>query len=221
MTIDWNDKAWNTKINIQAYIRKYGNPPKNMSKMTVEELKEFAKKTERGRAILDIEDELCNECNQNLDNCECIKCRVCINIIPECECETPTLPKEEIIIQDPIPEPPKPPKPQTPPKKQVKVIKKKKIIIRKKSGRMKEDVDMDILITKNKIKLKLFITEKAQKYKEIQQDVLDLLIYITEKYNVVLEDNEKTTLPNIMKKVFTFDKKIQAKILSEVVKHLS
>jgi len=218
MTINWNDVAWKSKVNLQAYIRKYGNPPKNMSKMTIEELRIFAQKTEKGRALLDIEDELCNQCNQNLENCECIKCRVCINIIPECECETPTLPKEDIIIPDPIPEPPKP---QTPPKKQIKVVKKKKIIIRKKSGRTKDDVDVDIIITKNKIKLKLFITEKAQKYKEIQQDVLDLLIYVTEKYNVVLEDNEKTTLPNIMKKVFTFDKKIQSKILSEVVKHLS
>jgi len=50
---------------------------------------------------------------------------------------------------------------------------------------------------------------------------LNLLIYIAEKYNIILEDNEKTTIPNIMKKVYTFDKKIQSKLLNEIVKHIS
>jgi len=57
MTIDWNDKTWKSKVNLQAYIRKYGNPPKGMVKMSFEELFLFAQKTEKGRALLDIEDE--------------------------------------------------------------------------------------------------------------------------------------------------------------------
>ncbi len=92
--INWKSPIWST-INLKAYIRKKGNPIKNMNDMSKTELVKAAACTERARALIEEDDEACKHCKKIIDDCICERCPGCYDVV--CECESIRLVKRFVV----------------------------------------------------------------------------------------------------------------------------
>lgn len=212
--INWDEDVWKHDINLKSYIRKHGNGSVNLNQYNHEQLLKLAKNTERANVLNDIEQQICMYCVTNIDNCTCERCDYCYNTKYECECDDNS--KKSI-------------KSDTQKQEPIEIIEnaepsKKTIIINYNNNvdsakKMNDLANIDIEILSKKIRLKLFILEKSNKFKNqnLNNDIKSLIILIVVNHSIELQDIDKTSIITIFKKIEKLSKTLQLSILQNIL----
>jgi len=237
--IDFNNKKWSRPL-LMNYLRQNGHT--GISKMKKAELKQMAFNTEKGKALQEEENSVCEECKSNIDDCECERCDDCFETSRNCLCvqkqerkqkinqmkmmmkplqnmfqQFTELPKQEVVA---------PPIIEKPKKKIVKKVIKKKperriVTIEEPKIELDDfDIETELQIKALKIKIKLFISDKIENKKSVQQDVFDLLDLILQKHKIILKEEDKKIFPKIFQRIFKETKYTQKTILKDIVIYL-
>lgn len=232
--IDFNEKKW-TISTLKTYLRKNGH--EKLSGKNKPELRRMAFNTEKGKALQEEENSSCGECKKIIDDCECERCHKCFETPRNCLCIQKQERKQKIdkmknvmkplrnIFQQFTEQQKEVATPQVieKPKKKVikKIVKKTKKIVTIEEPEMDIfDVETELQIKALKIKIKLFISDKIENKKSVQQDVFDLLDLILTKHKITLKEEEKEIFPKIFKRIFKESKYKQKTILKDIVIYL-
>ena len=238
--IDFNEKKWNISC-LKTYLRQNGH--EKLSGKNKPELRQMAFNTEKGKALQEEENTLCEQCKKNVDDCECERCDDCFEISRHCLCiqkkerkqkiaqmkkvmnplknmfqQFTETKKQEIVVPPPIIEKPK--------KKVIKKIIKKKPTRKVVTVDLEEpefdefDIETELQLTALKIKIKLFISEKIENKKSVQQDVFHLLDLLLKKHSIILQENEKNIFPKIFQRIYKESLHKQKTILKDIVIYL-
>jgi len=261
--IDFEDKKWTIPV-LKGYLRQNGH--EKLSGKKKGELRQMAFNTEKGKALQEEENSLCEECKKNIDDCECERCDECFEISKNCFCEQKkerkqkmqkvkqammpfqnllqqfSKPKQEIVTPPlKVIEKPKPKKKIV--KKIIKKKQKRKVVsididddlpdlpkltlelqelkIKVEPPKIDEfDIETELQLTALKIKIKLFISEKIENKKSVQQDVFHLLYLLLKKHGIILNENEKTIFPKIFQRIYKEPLYKQKTILKDIVVYL-
>lgn len=236
--IDFDNKKW-TVTTLKTYLRQNGH--EKLSGKKKAELKQMAFNTEKGKALQEEENTQCEECKNNIDDCNCERCEECFETSKNCFCVQKSERKQKIKqmkqmmkplqnmfqqftelqnqnIEDPIIEKPK--------KKVIKKIikrnpKPKIVTIEEPKIELDDfDIETELQIKALKIKIKIFISDKIESKKSVQQDVFDLLDLVLKKHKILLKEEERSIFPKIFQRIFKESKYKQKIILKDIVIYL-
>ena len=82
------------------------------------------------------------------------------------------------------------------------------------------DIENELQIAALKIKIKLFISEKIESRKSVQQDVFSLLNLILLKHKIILTEDEKFVFPRLFQRIYKEHLYKQKIILKDIVNYL-
>ena len=231
--IDWDNAAWKSIDNLKNYIRKYGNSAVSLNEMNQEELLHLARCTEKAQILINEGNSQCLQCHKIVDCCECDRCNQCYCVPMECKCppQKMILTKKLVFL-----------------KSNSKKINLPQIVDNvvqnaqsnnqnnnqnssnngSNSSNEHNEVNEslsnngkyrdEIMILSYKIKLKLFIMDKINKYKNknLNDDILlvmNLIVFQHCNPNETIKDNNKRNIVELFEQIDELDIDKQKQIL--------
>ena len=238
--IDWNDSTWKSLDNLKNYIRKYGNPSTNLKDMTRDELLHLAQCTEKAQTLINEGNSECAGCQKIVDECECDRCDGCYCAPVECQCAPKKVILTKILTfvipkQNPRNDPPQiaidPPQIAIDPPQiaiDLPQIATDSPQIATDPPALSSDIfeiapyasvnldeNDEISILSHKIRIKLFILDKTNKYKNknLNEDILRLMNLIVMQNHAI---PPQANLVNLFTRIETLDRASQKAVLQRI-----
>jgi len=237
-------KSWKN-LQLKDYLKDNGQNLKDYRYLKKEFLVEKCIKVQKGKDLLQMDNEFCSGCSQLTDNCKCERCKGCYEPMSDCECKPKVAPKPivkpitkyikktkqpktivkkikpiikpKIDIKPDITTPPLP----SPTKSDVmdfSNILATKIVVEEKKDNINE-IQSLINLQGYKIKIKLFIIEKVNKEPNpgLKNDIIYLIDLILQKNKITLDEEQKQTFPSIFKVIYKETIQKQTAVLKEIL----
>jgi hypothetical protein len=98
--MNFNQKEWTIKT-LKAYLLQNGFD--KLSNKSKKELVELAENVDKGKSLVEEEQEKCEKCNILIDNCICKRCNKCYEILDICLCTCKICKTQKCICEKDLP----------------------------------------------------------------------------------------------------------------------